>query len=304
MSHVWLSNPIMHPDHSKDLESAAAAHEFGGAQLDRKGAEGAAYQAYKQKAHAEAIAHHAHAMRSAMANGLREDAEKHNALYGLHMKALGLNPSATPPPSATGQKSLQEGYASFRMHPADRLLISSDMNKSERETFFKYVDPDEVYLSGPESDGELAKALRSPMALEQLHGLPVRVYFNLHNRLFSVQHRGKVVAHLPEVSLEGVKFKVSEAGRQRVLNDQRKNVHAFVEGKFVHKPEGDHEHLSQGVTYNPYKYSSFVRTHDKSPITAAQAATMKNIPHPTITVHEVQTQDSDPSFIHKRGQKE
>jgi len=66
------------------------------------------------------------------------------------------------------------------------------------------------------------------------YGTPVRIYFNLHKKLFSVQTkvdgRWKVVSHSSTIALRDVRFRVSQAGRKRVLAEKRKNVHAFVEG--------------------------------------------------------------------------
>lgn len=297
MAHSWKGNVISHPDHHDDLERDSAALEFGATRISREDAEKSAYRGYKTKMHGEAAKHHAQSARHAMSQGSHEEAEKHTALYALHMKAMGLKPSSTPP---VDHNQPFEKYSRFKSHAADQMLVSSSMEKSERDDFFKYVESDAVYLSEPDSDPDLMKSLRSPMALEQLHGQKVRVYFNLHNKLFSVQHKGRVVAHLPEVALENVNFKVNEAGRQRVLSEQRKNVHAFVEGTFKHNAEG-HTLLPQGVTYNPYKYSSFVRAHDKSPINAAKHAVLKNLPHPTISVHEEAQQHAEPSWIHGKS---
>jgi hypothetical protein len=298
----WKGRRISDPAHHNDLEAAAANYEFGATRLDRAAAEEAAYSEYKRTQHVSAIGHHAHAVRSAVSAGLRDEAEKHNALYGLHMKALGFKPSATPPPSAMVQQSHKD-FGKFKPHPADQLLVGSSMSKSERADFFKYVDSDASFLSEPESeDTELSKSLKSPMALEQLDDQKVRVYFNLHNRLFSVMHGRRVVAHVPRVKLKNVTFKVSEAGRQRVLNEERKNVHAFVEGTFEHFTDGEPELLPEGVTYNPYKHSTFIRTKDKSPIHSAKEAVLTNTPYPMVTVVEEAVQESHPSFIHRRGQ--
>jgi len=63
----------------------------------------------------------------------------------------------------------------------------------------------------------------------------VFVYFNLHRKCWSVRalngrYKGRVVAHCDRVLLTDVEFRVSEAGRQRVLREGRKNVHAGVVG--------------------------------------------------------------------------
>lgn len=105
--------------------------------------------------------------------------------------------------------------------------------------------------------------------------MKVFVYFNLHKRLFSVKalegaNKGRVIAHVDNVSLSDVTFKVSQAGRQRVLREQRKNVHAGVVGTLTPMLWG----TGLQVTYNPYKYDTFVCKDTELPILAAGAAKM------------------------------
>lgn len=85
---------------------------------------------------------------------------------------------------------------------------------------------------------------------------PVAIYKNLHNGLFSVKQGGLVVAHVASVTLTSVTLKVSEAGRQRVLRDKQKNVHAFVVGmiKDINKPC---DQVGARLSYNPYKAAYF-----------------------------------------------
>lgn len=94
----------------------------------------------------------------------------------------------------------------------------------------------------------------------------VFVYWNLHKKCWSIKstegkYRGRVVAHSDTVVLGGCKFKVSEAGRQRVLRERRKNVHAGVEGILVSTTNnnGMWDYVGYGVpvSYNPYKGPSF-----------------------------------------------
>lgn len=105
----------------------------------------------------------------------------------------------------------------------------------------------------------------------KLDGLKVFVYFNLRKKVFSIramegEFKGLVVAHSKRVSLTDARFKVSEAGRQRVIREQRKNVHAGVVGRVCE------ESLIDGVeiTYNPYLYSSFVHKASGEPIREAE----------------------------------
>lgn len=70
-----------------------------------------------------------------------------------------------------------------------------------------------------------------------LETLPVRVFKNLTRRCYSIQARvsGRwlTVAHASDVLISPATFKVSEAGRQRVLATGRKVVHAWVVGDLV-----------------------------------------------------------------------
>ena len=63
----------------------------------------------------------------------------------------------------------------------------------------------------------------------------VQVYRNLNNGLISIQDlsTGLVLGHASAVDLEEANFIVREAGRQQVIREQRKNVHAFVRGKVI-----------------------------------------------------------------------
>lgn len=101
--------------------------------------------------------------------------------------------------------------------------------------------------------------------------MKVFVYWNLHKHCWSVkalegENKGRVIRHASQVTLYNCTFKVSEAGRKRVLREQCKNVHAGVVGHL--ECDSDTEALrssdiySVRVTYNPYKYSSFVRVDD------------------------------------------
>jgi hypothetical protein len=97
----------------------------------------------------------------------------------------------------------------------------------------------------------------------------VRCYFNLHKKVWSIKamegpQKGRVVRHATTVLLADAKPVVSQKGRERVLREGRKNVHAYVEGLLSYA--GDSRlalpEWSTEVTYNPYKYTTFVRKSD------------------------------------------
>jgi hypothetical protein len=105
--------------------------------------------------------------------------------------------------------------------------------------------------------------------------MKVFVYFNLHKKLFSVKalegpEKGRVIAHRNDINLSDVIFKVSEKGRQRVLRELKKNVHAGVVGTWI-KDEIKVDNRTQ-VTYNPYKYNTFVIKENEVPIARANTA--------------------------------
>lgn len=125
--------------------------------------------------------------------------------------------------------------------------------------------------------------LQNAMPLDQLQGRRVFVYKNLHQDCWSVKDRktGHVVAHADRVELSNVQLKVSQAGRRRVLEEQRKNVHAGVEGNLekIQLRGYPSKHYVIGnspgaklVTYNPYKYETFVTKADEKPVLQADRA--------------------------------
>ena len=105
----------------------------------------------------------------------------------------------------------------------------------------------------------------------------VFVYYNLHKHKWSVKDvkTGRVIGHYYDVSLYNATFKVSAAGRARVLKEKRKNVLGGVEvyltiDALPRKMDGTILWSSQSerhkVTYNPYKYETFVTVADGEPI--------------------------------------
>ena len=104
----------------------------------------------------------------------------------------------------------------------------------------------------------------------------VQVYRNLHKTLedgtkvYSVRNsKNKVVDHVTEIALSRPIFRVGPKGNQRVRDEKRKNVHAGIRGYMEHKDlevwaDLPDDQFSE-ITYNPYKYSSFVDIKDSSP---------------------------------------
>lgn len=118
----------------------------------------------------------------------------------------------------------------------------------------------------------LTKAAIVPFDAKEHHGKKVFIYYNLHNNLWSVRHNGKVLGHTKNISIDNPVFKVSEAGRQRVLRDKAKNVHAGVQGIVNSMPQDPSPEGKVRVSYNPYKAPTFVDSATANPVYSAKAA--------------------------------
>lgn len=83
----------------------------------------------------------------------------------------------------------------------------------------------------------------------------VRLYRNLHNGKISIKQGSHVIGHTESACIRDARFLVSEKGRQKVLADKQKNVHAYIEGYWsdsLHETEH-----GEKVWYNPYKTAHF-----------------------------------------------
>ena len=77
-----------------------------------------------------------------------------------------------------------------------------------------------------------------------------------------------VIDRVGEAYFKDVELKVSQAGRERVLREERKNVHAGVKGiRLKRHPKG----VFERAYYDPYKTDSFIDWHGLSVISAAYA---------------------------------
>lgn len=102
-----------------------------------------------------------------------------------------------------------------------------------------------------------------------ISGQKVDVYWNLHRNCFSVRARtGKrqVIAHTQSIVMANVELIVSDAGRSRVIQTKRKNVHAVLRGEWIDAGQVERDLPRVGVTYNPYLHSSFVVRNTNAPV--------------------------------------
>ena len=105
----------------------------------------------------------------------------------------------------------------------------------------------------------------------------VQVYRNLHKttkegtHVYSVRNdKGIVVDHVTQIALSKPILRVGPKGNQRVRDEKRKNVHAYIQGMRMRESliddytTGIELHDWQKITYNPYKHKSFVLVKDES----------------------------------------
>ena len=105
----------------------------------------------------------------------------------------------------------------------------------------------------------------------------VQVYRNLHKTLedgtkvYIVKNdKGIVEDHVTEIAIAKPILRVGPKGNQRVRDEKRKNVHAYIQGRRMRVSVIDDPHTGipqgqwQKITYNPYKHKSFVLVRDES----------------------------------------
>lgn len=100
----------------------------------------------------------------------------------------------------------------------------------------------------------------------------VFVYKNLHKDCWSVKQGGLVKAHADSLEMWDCSFQVNQKGRAKVIQEKRKNVHAGISGRI--DDLGGTIAIGTEVTYNPYKYSSFVEKGTENPVYYAGFASL------------------------------
>lgn len=89
------------------------------------------------------------------------------------------------------------------------------------------------------------------MSKEPTDGQRVHAYYNIPKDTVSVRNTSrKVILHRDTVVLRDGDFRVSEPGRERVLENERKNVHAMVYGYWAEECPVE---CPVAVRYNPYE---------------------------------------------------
>jgi len=127
---------------------------------------------------------------------------------------------------------------------------------------------------------------------KDLKGEKVMVHFNLHKNTFSVTYKSRVIMNADYVKLTNVEFRVRQGGKNKVREEKNKNVHAFVIGELVNYCKYPCENIPQEsndniVTYDPYKYDSFVYKSTEQPIYRAKEVDMINQKNKLFVINEI-----------------
>lgn len=105
----------------------------------------------------------------------------------------------------------------------------------------------------------------------ELYGQRVCVFRNPSHRCLSVLHNGRIIAHVQDIALQDIEFRVRPAGRQRMLLQGIKTIHAYAVGTVV-APRRDRFPLtdSERLTYDPRLHRSYVLVGTEQPIHRAK----------------------------------
>ena len=92
----------------------------------------------------------------------------------------------------------------------------------------------------------------------------VEVYKNLRKDCWSVRDNksGKVICHVKSIWIKDAKLVVRPSGRQKVLETNQKNVHAFIKGyvgDYIQNASGDWIELNGALVTNPMDHKTPVQ---------------------------------------------
>lgn len=121
--------------------------------------------------------------------------------------------------------------------------------------------------------------MNKQLDIELLIGQQVRIYRNLLNHKISVQKyiKGKgwqLAGHCINLAISQVSFSVFEAGRQRVIRERQKNVHAFAIGIVVGVTVPVEAPID--LAYDPYSNDHFFERSTGKPIVKANYCIVKD----------------------------
>ena len=109
-------------------------------------------------------------------------------------------------------------------------------------------------------------------------GQQIQVYRNLRKTNFSIRDAKtrRVIAYGTDIILSNIKMCVQKSGRERVIREKWKNVHAFISGTLEEDNNVDLNQDWQVIYYNPFTTETFVNKTTGEPIFHAKVAYLSN----------------------------
>ena len=105
----------------------------------------------------------------------------------------------------------------------------------------------------------------------------VDVYWHTSKRLYSVRHKGKVIAHMRTIELTDVDWIVQPGGRARAQREGRKNAHAFARGQWDGAKPTICDNALEWADAVMYSYDgdpTFVRCYGHEPVSKSKRAVL------------------------------
>ena len=106
-------------------------------------------------------------------------------------------------------------------------------------------------------------------------GLRNFVYWNFDDLLFTVQNRetGRVRRHAQALTLRDADFEVDHEGRDRMLREGRRTLHAGIRGEIVPEEPENLEGWTR-VVYDPRRHEGFVTADEERLVARAELVRM------------------------------
>ena len=104
---------------------------------------------------------------------------------------------------------------------------------------------------------------------------PVRVIRNWKRDCYTILQDGRPKASAKQVRLANVEFLVRRSGREKMLREAKRNVHAYAIGQLLDYTHPDEGRELEGicgriVAYDPYRRAAFVDIESQDPVSSAR----------------------------------
>ncbi len=109
-------------------------------------------------------------------------------------------------------------------------------------------------------------------------GQRIQVYRNLRKNNFSIRDlkTRRVIAYGTDIILSNIRMYVQKGGRERVIREKWKNIHAFVSGTYEGVNYVDLTQDWEVIYYNPYTTETFINKTTGKAIFSANGAYLSN----------------------------